>query len=102
MKDSVSHEQTTIANADLWSHYFAREWRRWLDPLGLSTPARRQLAQGTGARIAGLLSLTATGPLAWLYGGNYEPVAQIVGNESHAEVLPLHAGDDEVSEDPAA
>lgn len=102
MKDSVSHEQTTIANADLWSHYFNREWSRWLDPLGLSTPARRQLAQGTGARIAGLLSLTATGPLAWLYGGTYEPVApKIVGNESHAEVLPLHAGE-EISEDPAA
>ena len=101
MKDSVSHEQTTIANADLWSHYFTREWSRWLDPLGLSTPARRQLAQGTGARIAGLLSLTAAGPLAWLYGGTYEPVAQIVGNESRAEVLPLHANDD-ISEDPAA
>lgn len=97
MKDSMNQEQTTIANADLWSHYFARQWSRWLDPLGLSAPARRQLADGTGARVAGLLSLATAGPLGWLYGTEYAPVAQIVGDETHAEVRTIRA-----EEEPAA
>ena len=85
---SENEHQTTIANADLWARYFHKEWSRWTDPLGLSQPAN-QIAQGTGARVANLLTLVAAGPFAWLYGSSYQPITGTHGDESAASVETL-------------
>ena len=62
---TVSPQDSTIANADLWSRYFQEQWSPWFgrksdDPLA-------QVAAGTGARVANFLTLVAAGPVAWLY-----------------------------------
>ena len=66
-KNAVSQQESTIANADLWSKYFQDQWSPWLrrrdDPVA-------QVAAGTGARVANLLTLFAAGPVAWLYSNN--------------------------------
>ena len=64
---TTPHE-ATIANADLWAHYFRERWGRWLAPLGSrnDSPAS-QLVEGTAARVASFLTLVAAGPIAWLY-----------------------------------
>ncbi len=64
---TTPHE-ATVANADLWAHYFREQWGRWLAPFG--TPASSpmsQVAEGTAARVASFLTLVAAGPIAWLY-----------------------------------
>ena len=58
----------TVANADLWAHYFREQWGRWLSPLGAPAASPvSQVAAGTAARVATLLTLVAAGPIAWLY-----------------------------------
>jgi hypothetical protein len=63
-KNAVRQQESTIANADLWSKYFQDQWSPWFrrsdDPVA-------QVAAGTGARVANLLTLVAAGPVAWLY-----------------------------------
>ena len=66
--------ESTTANADLWSRYFADQWGRWLNPLGEPSPIT-EIAQGTGAQVAGFLSMLAAGPIAWLYNANTANVA---------------------------
>jgi hypothetical protein len=84
-------QETTIANADLWSKYFQDQWSRWLNPLGL--PAANALADGTGARVAGFLALVAAGPIAWLYATQ--------ANETEAEAPVALAPAPEVDVDEA-
>lgn len=57
----------TVANADLWAHYFREQWGRWL-PLGAPAASpMSQVAEGTAARVASFLTFVAAGPIAWLY-----------------------------------
>jgi hypothetical protein len=100
-KDIVSHQESTIANTDLWSRYFQEQWSRWLNPLGVQAASPvTQVADGTAARVAGFLTLVAAGPIAWLYSSN-EPATMI---EREARVgAPLHVAEDlESVEDSAA
>ena len=71
----MDQQETTIRNADLWSRYFADQWGRWLDPLGTSAPVA-EIAEGSGARMANLLTAFASGPIAWLYRANASALAQ--------------------------
>ena len=73
----MDQQETTIRNADLWTRYFADEWGRWLDPMGTSAPVS-EIAEGTGARVAGFLTLLAAGPIAWLYNANAAALAHDV------------------------
>jgi hypothetical protein len=68
MDNATTVHEPTIANADLWTHYFEHEWGRWLTPFG-----GRPAAEGAGARVASLLALVAAGPIAWLYNSNERP-----------------------------
>jgi hypothetical protein len=60
-------QESTIANADLWSRYFQNEWSRWFAP---SDSAATAVAEGTAASVAGFLTLVAAGPIAWLFNAN--------------------------------
>jgi hypothetical protein len=60
-------QESTIANADLWTRYFQNEWSRWSSPSDTSVSA---VAEGTAARVASFLTLVAAGPIAWLYSTN--------------------------------
>jgi hypothetical protein len=70
----VSTQDSTIANADLWTRYFQNEWSRWLTPADSAVSA---VAEGTAARVAGFLTLVAAGPIAWLYSANAPQVTPI-------------------------
>lgn len=63
-KNAANAQQSTIANADLWSKYFQDQWSPWI---GRKDDPIAQVAAGTGARVANLLTLVAAGPVAWLY-----------------------------------
>lgn len=64
---TTPHE-ATIANADLWAHYYREQWGRWLAPFGAGAAAPlAQVADGAAARVASFLTLVAAGPIAWLY-----------------------------------
>jgi hypothetical protein len=81
---SNEHESSTIANADLWSHYFQREWSRWMpadSPLA-------EIAEGTAARVASFLTLVAAGPIAWLYASNEPRVEKISREPATVEQSP--------------
>ena len=78
--------ESTTANADLWSRYFADQWGRWLNPLGDPSPIT-EIAQGTGAQVAGFLTMLAAGPIAWLYNANTASVADDP-HTSRLEVVP--------------
>lgn len=75
-KNAVNPQESTIANADLWSKYFQDQWSPWFgrraDPGrdGSGSAPVAQVAAGTGARVANLLTLVAAGPVAWLYSNN--------------------------------
>ncbi|MEX2245257.1 MAG: hypothetical protein WEC75_01090 [Dehalococcoidia bacterium] len=86
---TATHEPT-IANADLWSHYFRQEWGRGM---GAGAPLSG-FADGTAARVANFLTMVAAGPIAWLYSENAPQVGQITGDEAAAEESPLHLIDD--------
>ena len=64
---TTPHE-ATVANADLWAHYFREQWSRWLAPFGAPEASpMSQVAEGTAARVASFLTLVVAGPIAWLY-----------------------------------
>lgn len=87
----MTTQESTIANADLWSRYFQEEWKKsWLNPLGAPSPVSLQMAEGTAARVANFLTLVAAGPIAWLYNANAPQVTEIVAEESGIRELPLH------------
>jgi hypothetical protein len=77
----VSTQDSTVANADLWTHYFRNEWSRWLAP---SDSAASAMAEGTAARVASLLTLVAAGPIAWLYSANSPKVTPIRAEKAEA------------------
>jgi hypothetical protein len=60
-------QESTVANADLWTRYFQDEWSRWGTAADSSVSA---MAEGTAARVASFLTLVAAGPIAWLYNAN--------------------------------
>jgi hypothetical protein len=66
-RDMSTQQESTIANADLWTRYFQNEWSRWAAPADSSVSA---MAEGTAARVASFLTLVAAGPIAWLYNAN--------------------------------
>ncbi|MBI5289028.1 MAG: hypothetical protein HY873_08645 [Chloroflexi bacterium] len=71
----MTQQDSTIANADLWSKYFQEQWSAWLRPFaGSDAPT---VAAGAGARMANLLTLVAAGPIAWLYANNAPNVTPI-------------------------
>ncbi len=76
--------ESTVANADLWARYFEEQWSRWLNPLGPSAPLS-EMAEGTAARIANLLTLVAAAPIAWLYSANAPHVSEIAQGRRPAE-----------------
>lgn len=61
----MTTQDSTVANADLWSKYFEDQWRGWLTPL--AGPEAARVAAANGARIANVLTMVAAGPVAWLY-----------------------------------
>jgi hypothetical protein len=68
--DATSRAQeSTIANADLWSKYFQDQWGPLFGRRDASAELEpvAQFAAGTGARVANFLTLVAAGPVAWLY-----------------------------------
>ena len=67
-------QESTVANADLWTRYFQNEWSRWGTPADSSVSA---MAEGTAARVASFLTLVAAGPIAWLYSANQPQVTPI-------------------------
>jgi len=91
----VDQIESTTANADLWSRYFADQWGRWLNPLGEPSPIT-EIAQGTGAQVAGFLTMLAAGPIAWLYNANTANVADDRG--SRLEVVAKTADEPELAE----
>lgn len=76
-------QSSTIANADLWSKYFQDQWS-WLSPGGRHDDPMLQMAAGTGARVASLLTLFAAGPVAWLYANNAPGLAPHPPGSLHA------------------
>ena len=88
--------ESTTANADLWSRYFADQWGRWLNPLGEPSPIT-EIAQGTGAQVAGFLTMLAAGPIAWLYNANTATVADDA-HTSRLEVVAKTDGERELAE----
>lgn len=80
----MTPQESTVANADLWSKYFQDEWNRWLDPFNL-----RAAADGTGARVAGFLTLVAAGPIAWLYSNNTAQAADRARDDANALEMPI-------------
>ena len=87
----MTAEQTTVANADLWTKYFQDQWSAWPSPASA-------VAEGTAARVAGFLTLVAAGPIAWLCNTNTSNVTPL------REEMPrgIHAADMESVEDIAA
>jgi hypothetical protein len=71
----MTQQDSTIANADLWTKYFHDQWSPWLGPLAGQDAAA--VAAATGARIASFLTLVAAGPIAWLYANNAPNVTPI-------------------------
>ena len=85
-------QDSTIANADLWSRYFQEQWSQWWSPLSGATPAPvAEMADGTAARVANFLTLVAAGPIAWLYNSNAPQVIEIRSEDS--EDAPINALD---------
>lgn len=88
-------QESTIANADLWTRYFQNEWSRW--PASSDT-AMSAVAEGTAASVASFLTLVAAGPIAWLFNANTPNVTPI-----RPEAVPsLDGAEMESVEAPAA
>lgn len=88
-------QDSTIANADLWSRYFQEQWsRQWWNPISGATPAPvAEMAEGTAARVANFLTLVAAGPIAWLYNSNAPQVMEIRGDTDDSGDAPINALD---------
>ena len=84
-------QDSTIANADLWSKYFQNQWS-WLSPSGRQDDPMVQMAAGTGARVANFLTLVAAGPVAWLYANSAPKLAPLPGGGLH--VVPAATSDE--------
>jgi len=73
----VTPQDSTVANADLWTKYFRDEWGRWMQPSGGQESPLAAVAESTAAQVAGFLTLVAAGPIAWLYSANAPSLSQI-------------------------
>jgi hypothetical protein len=73
---NVNPQDSTVANADLWTKYFQDEWSRWA-PARNQGPTLAAMAESTAAQVAGFLTLVAAGPIAWLYSSNAPSFSQI-------------------------
>lgn len=95
-------QESTIANADIWSKYFRDQWSAFLNPLGVRADEPVvQMAEGTAARVANFLTLVAAGPIAWLYRDNASQFMQIDSRGVEAPLtFPQHEA--ESVEDTAA
>lgn len=87
----MNAQDSTVANTDLWSRYLRDQWG------GRQSPTA-EIADGTAARVAGLFTLVAAGPIAWLYNTRRDPVVEFVPDmiESIEPAAPASL------EDPAA
>ncbi len=99
----MTPQESTVANADLWTKYFQDEWSRWLDPFNLrAADTVTPVAEGTGARVAGFLSLVAAGPIAWLYSSNNAQAGARARDDANTNeqplMLPHEGGIDEMGE----
>lgn len=72
----MNAQESTIANADLWHKYFQDQWS-WFTPKNRTNDPVAQMAAGTGARVANLLTLVAAGPIAWMYANSAPNVKQL-------------------------
>jgi hypothetical protein len=84
----VTQQESTVANADLWSRYFQNEWSQWMSPW-----ASPEVAASTAARVAGFLTFIAAGPIAWLYSANVPNVTHI---EDYRASVPVSAAGSEL------
>ena len=82
---------STVANTDLWSRYLRDQWG------GRQSPTA-ELADGTAARVAGLFTLVAAGPIAWLYNTRQEPLGELPPEGLEA----VEAGENKQVDEPAA
>jgi len=62
-------QESTVANADLWSRYFQEQW-------GAAGPLA-QIAEGAAAQVASFLTFVAAAPIAWLYSTNTPAVMEV-------------------------
>jgi hypothetical protein len=74
---NVNPQDSTVANADLWTKYFRDEWGRWMQPSRGQDSPLAAVAESTAAQVAGFLTLVAAGPIAWLYSANAPSLSQI-------------------------
>lgn len=89
--------EATARNAEIWARYFEQRWAGWLAPFALSH-ATGEIAATTAARVAGLLTLVAAGPIAWLYASNGAATA----DADPPEPLHLHRRRRQVADDTIA
>jgi hypothetical protein len=73
-RTDMTPQEATVANTDIWAHYFEQQWSRWLDPFGLAT---KEVTHGNAARVAGFLTLVAAGPIAWMFAANAPQVVPL-------------------------
>ncbi len=71
----MNQQDSTIANADLWTKYLHDQWSPWLRPFAGADAVT--VAAGAGARIASFLTLVAAGPIAWLYAASAPNITPI-------------------------
>lgn len=73
----MNPQDSTVANADLWTKYFRDEWGRWMQPTAGRESPLAAVAESTAAQVAGFLTLVAAGPIAWLYSSNTPSLTQL-------------------------
>jgi hypothetical protein len=90
-KTNVNPQESTVANADLWTKYFRDEWSRYVPRASAEDSPLAAVAESTAAQVAGFLTLVAAGPIAWLYSANAPSVTQIEHRSSDpVAITPVH------------
>jgi hypothetical protein len=89
---NVNPQDSTVANADLWTRYFQDEWSRWAPTRGQDSPLAA-VAESTAAQVAGFLTLVAAGPIAWLYNSNTPSLSQIERRSTDPVQIARHEPD---------
>jgi hypothetical protein len=94
-KTTVNPQESTVANADLWTKYFRDEWSRFMPRSSSAEDSPLvAVAESTAAQVAGFLTLVAAGPIAWLYSANAPSVSQIERRASDpVSIMPREAWD---------
>lgn len=100
---SAPPPDAAVANADLWNKFFQDQWKAFLNPLGVETPAPvAQFAEGTAARVSGFLSMLAAGPIAWLFEANAPQVSSLARRDAVSHGIHLHLATHEEAIESAA